>query len=813
MMRAWRGADWARDTKRVVRRLVRAPVFLLAMVGTLTVGLGAFAVVHTVVRQVLIAPLPYEDADDLYYVWRDYGWFDLDRGWVAGTDVAELQEAAPIIEEAVALQRGQATISGDATTEPREIGLISSSPGFFELLRAQPMLGRGFAPEEFGPDRPLVLVLGHDLWRGHFGADPGVVGAEIRLNGNPATVIGVMGPDFRFVRHSSLGPPRGGDAYISMNVNLAETNPGAGSYAGLIRARRGAAPEAVESAVAAVGARIDERDFDNRGLRLYPVGKKADLIAPVRPAVVALGAAGAFLLLVLLVNLSTLLLSRAAQREREFAVSRALGANGFVIARTTLLEGGILGLLGGAGGALVALWGTRLLAGIAPADLPRREAIAMDPAGILTIIAIGALLGVLAGALPAIWSSRTRLAALLSAAAVRGGGGHGRLRRGMVVVQVALSLVLLSAGGLVVRSFDHLLRAHPGFDPDGVLTMRIAVPLGIYADNVPALHERIENALAGVPGVTHTAATTALPLTPGTSQTPVNAPGAPGNRGDADHDNPLVDRIWIRPGYFAALGIRFLEGADLDAVPPEGVQQVVIDRTLAERFHPAGGAAGTTIRVGENELRVVGVVEHVRHYDMHADGRPQIYVRNGEGALISSLSWVVRTPRPAAPVYSEIRRALHAGDPEIALTDMRPMREIVSGAVSEQRLSATLIGGFSLGALMLAAMGLFGVVAGSVTRRRHEIAVRLALGADHPRVLRLVAGEGAILVLLGLLVGAPGIYFSGRVVRGIIVGVSPFDPLTLGAVAAGLAATALLACYLPARRVMRIAPAQSLRQE
>lgn len=811
---AWRrSGDWGRDTQLVIRRLVRAPVFLVAVVGTLTVGLGAFAVVYTVVDRVLLAPLPYEDAGDLYYVWREYGWFDLDRGAVSGQDVAALKSAGGVIDDAVALNRQRVTLSSRATSDPKEISALSTSPGFFDIMRVQPVLGRGFSADEFGPGRPLVVVLDHDLWRTEFGGDASIIGQQVLLNGSHATVIGVTGPDFEFVVHGSLGAPHRIEAFTTFDVNMAETDGGGGSYAAVIRARPGATPEAVNAAVGAVGNVIDEQFLESRGLRLYAVDMMQDLVAPIRPAMVALGAAGVFLLLVLLVNLSTLLLARAAQREREFALAQALGANRLAVVRATLLEGGALGLLGGIGGVLVAVWGASLLAGMTPLDMPRRESIAVTVPIALMVIVTGSVLGLLAGALPAGWSERTRLDSLLGAASVRGSGRHAHLRRGMVVVQVALSLVLLSAGGLVVRSFDRLLDADPGFPPEGVLTMRIAVPLGMYADDVPALHDRIQSALSSVPGVTHSGATTALPLTASASQAGVSFPGAPGNIGDPDHDMPVVDRYWVRPGYLVALGARFVAGGDLDAAPPEGVQQAVIDRALAERFFPGRDALGAALVFGGQDLTVVGVVEHIRQYDVHSDGYPQVYVRNGTARLVSSVSWVVRTPRSPGSAFSEIRSALRATDPQLALVELRSMEEIIADAVREQQLSATLIGGFALGALLLAAMGIFGVVSGSVTRRRHELAVRLALGADHGRVMRMVLGEGARLVAVGLLLGVPGIWFAARFVRGVLVGISPFDPLTLATVGVCLGAVALLACYLPAHRVLGIAPAQSLRQE
>jgi putative ABC transport system permease protein len=813
---AWRRmGNWGRDSELVLRRLSRAPLFVAAMVGTLTVGLGAFAVVYAVVDKVLVEPLPYEHPDDLYFVWRDYGpIFDLKRGWLGGTAVAALMVGGGVIEDVGGLQRETRTLGGGGKGEPQQVAVMISTSNLFDLLGVRPMLGRGFAPSEAGPGRPPVAVLTYDLWRNRFGADRGIVGGEIRLDGAPYTVIGVMGKDFHFVRHSSLGPPQGAELYTTFDIDLAATEPGEGSYAGLLRARAGSTPEAVESAVASVGKRVDERDFQSRGLRLYAVGMKPDLVSEVRPALVVLGLAGLLLVLVLMVNLATLLLARAAQREREFAISRALGANPAALVRATLLEGGVLGLLGGTGGALAAIWATRGLVSLAPLELPRRESIAVDPGVAAVVIGVGALLGILAGAVPATWATRTRLSTLLGAAAVRGGGGHGRMRRGMVVVQVALALVLLSTGGLVVRSFARLLRADPGFQPSGVLTFRVPVTEDRYpeATDILSVEDRIHDALAALPGVKDVGSATALPLTADASQNTVRFPSAPGNTGEAEHDAPLVDRVLVSAGYFATLRIPLLAGRVFRSDDREEAREVVIDHTLAEIFFPGANPIGATLTIGNDSFTVAGVVKQARLYDVYRDDRPQVYLNDRE-FVPRDLSWAVRTERSLPALVPEVRAAIREIDPELAVSDVRTMDRVVSDSLRQQRVSAVLIAGFSLGALLLAAMGLFGVVAGAVTRRRHELAIRMALGADGGRVLRLVVGEGMLLVLLGLLLGAPGIYLAARIVGGVLVGVSPFDPLTLGAVALGLAFVALLACWLPARRAVGIEPAGLLRQE
>jgi putative ABC transport system permease protein len=821
---SWRrSGNWGRDAELATRRLMRAPALVIAVVGTLALGLGLFAVVYTVVQKILIEPMPYKNPGDLYVVWRDYGpMFDLTRGMLGGTDIAELQKAGGIIEDAVGLGRQIATFAAREGTDTTEIAVMFTSPNVFELLGVEPALGRGFARNEVGPGRPPVIVLTHELWK-RLGADPAIVGTVVRLNGQSFTVIGVTPPAFAFAQNAILGPPQRADAFTTFNINLADTNPEAGVYAGLIRGRRGTSPRAVAAAVDAVGRAVDARDFQRRGLKLYPVGLKPDLVSSVRPALLVLGVAGVFLVLVLMVTLASVLLARAAQREQEFAVSRALGANGAAVVRAILFEGGLLGLAGGVAAALAAIWGTRTLVALAPLDLPRLEAVGVDWGIGAVVIGLGVLLGLLAAIPSATWAARATLSSLLASSAVRGGGGHGRMRRAMVVAQVSLSLVLVSAGGLVVRSFERLLRADPGFKPQGVLTVLVRMPPEFIpnAPDVLALQDRVEQTLAEIPGVTGVSATSVLPLIsrplPAFSaasgyQTSIRMPGAPGNTGDADRDSPLVDVIATRATYVEVMGMRLLAGRAFDPSRHDGVREALIDRALARQFFPTGSPLGTRIAFRDQSLTIVGVVEQTRLYDVHQDGRPQLFVR-AEDWGYRRLAFVLRTGRDPQALIPEVRSSIRRADPRLVPADVRTMGELVGDALRSQRISAVLISGFALGALLLAAMGLFGVVSGSVTRRRHELALRLAVGADHGRLLWLVLGEGAALVVMGVLIGAPGIYVAGYLMRGVLVGVSPWDPLTLLGVALGLGLVTMTACYVPARRVLGIDPAQSLRQQ
>jgi putative ABC transport system permease protein len=380
---------------------------------------------------------------------------------------------------------------------------------------------------------------------------------------------------------------------------------------------------------------------------------------------------------------------------------------------------------------------------------------------------------------------------------------------------VALSLVLLSSGALVARSFERLLRADPGFQPEGLFTVRVRTPPEFFPkiSDAIAFQDRVQDALAAIPGVTGASAASTLPLTATASPAMVTIPGAPGNSGDGDRDNVLIDLIGVRANYVEVMRMRLLSGRTFTEFLPGGETEAIIDAALARRFFPEGDPVGAKLMLaGVRPFTIIGVVNQARLYDVHADGRPQILIR-AEDFGIRPLFFVMRTTREPHALLPDVQSVVHRLDPRVSVGDARAMDDIVEASLSPQAIGAALISAFAIGALLLAAMGLFGVVSGSVTRRRHELAVRLALGADHSRILRLVLKEGALLVVTGLLIGAPGIYFANGLIRGLLVGVSPSDPITLLAAAFGLLLVTMATCYVPARRALGIEPAQLLRQE
>jgi putative ABC transport system permease protein len=807
---AWRrGGDWGRDMGLVTRRLRQQPLFFLAAMGTLTAGLGAFAVVFTAVDKILLEPLPYENPQDLYAVFQKVNKFAL-----TGPHAAALQTAGGLIEGAAIYRFGLLTIPAGPQTDAFNIVPMNVSPNMFDVLRVRPALGRGFRPDETGPNAPNVIVLSDDLWK-RLGGSPGIVGTEIRINSTRFTVIGVMAPDFRFGGSATEVP----DAYVPLRDDLArQPDPFLGNWQAVIRARHGASIEQIGAAVNAAGRSVDEVHNKGKNRELIVVGLHQDLVNDVRPALLALAFAAGFLLLVLTVNLASLLLARAAEREREFAISRALGASGRAVVRATLLEGGVLGLSGGAAASLAGIWGTRLLVALGPIELPRRETIAMDWSVAVIVIGVGVLLGLVAAGMPAVWASRVSLASFMTGLATRGGAGSSRMRRSMIVVQVALSLVLLSAGGLVVRSFQHLLAADPGFGSKGILSFGVGYDKSLFPQGTDfnTFQDRVETALRALPGVTSVSATSMLPLSGGGNVCWVALPDEPKETGPGQAKGRPCFRIFTRPGYLETMGMRLVAGRTLEERRHDEVHETVIDRRTARHFFGSGNPLGRMLVFDHTPVTIVGVVEQARLVDLYKDDEfLHLYLR-GEG--FSDQSWnrpwryVVRTDRDPKSLITEIRDAIRQIDRRVPVSYTITMDEMIAEARSRERISAVLIGGLAAGALVLVSMGLFGMISGSVARRRGELAVRLALGATHQCVIRLVVSEGARLVVAGMLIGIPGIYMAGEALRGFLIGVSPFDASTLLAVAIGFAAVALLACYLAARRVTAIDPERLLRE-
>lgn len=805
-----------REVREALRRLSRAPVFTAVSVLTMGVGIGAFAAIFSVVDGVLLEPPPYQDPEELVWVWRDYTWFGLDRGWLGGPDIAGLRGHDGAFAGVVGFRNGGRNLTGREGDNPRRVRVTFASHELFDVLGVEPAHGRGFAPEDDVPGAAAVAVLGHELWRSHFAADRGIIGRDVFLNGEATTVVGIAPADFRFVVHSALGDPSPADLYQPMRIDLTAEDPGSGAFAGLARVRGGATPAEVEAAIAAVAQDLDDL-WGNPGLRMWSVGLHEDLVVEIRPALTVLLAAAGFLLLILGANLATLLLGRATARDRELAVRAALGAGRGRLFRTVLTESAVLAGAGALLGLGLAFPALEALRALAPEGLPRLTDVTVDPSVVVVALSAALVMGVGAGALPAWRSLRGGVSQRLREGGGRGGSGLSglRTRSALVVAQVALSLMLLVGAGLLARGFLVLLDTDPGVDGRSVLTFTAALDPGRYGAEgaIADFDRRFRAAVSRLPGVQGVGAVDALPLTATASQRTVAFPGAPGNRG-VDEDEPLIDYFYAGHGYAEAVGLRLLEGrAFNEGDDAEGPGVALVDDLLAKRFYPGGGALGGSLSFAGDTLTIVGVVDHARHYAIHSDDRPQVYVPLVQRPQRSTLSWAVAATGDPGALAPAIRRVLDGVDASVPLTDVRTLDEIVQGSLGNERLSLTLLLAFAAGALALATLGIYGVVSNAVARRTHEMGVRIALGANRSKVLGMVLGQGLRLVALGIVLGLAGSIAGARVVGSLVVGADPGDPLVYTAVILGLIALTSLATGIPALRATRIDPVEALRPD
>ena len=812
-----RGGAWLedllRDLRYSLRSLARSPGYVVTVVLTLSLGIAANTSIFSVANGILFKPLSYRDPARLMVLWDGLDWIGVPEAWITGPEVVRLRRDTRSFEGFAVLRGGSATLGGSDGSEPQQVREFAVSANFFQLLGSGPELGRGFSPGEDRPGAPRVAVLSRKLWMQRFGGDSALLGKSVLLDGRATTVVGVLPSAFRFSAQSSLGSPSDADLFRPIVDTLASMNPSNHSLSLLARVRPGLAVAAALAELGTVSRRLDAEEYGNRGFKFVPVLLQERMVREVRPALVALLAAVAVLILIMCANLAVLSLVRAARREREVVVRKAIGAGPGRITRQILTETVLLAAASGVVGTFLGSVALRALLALAPAGLPRRGEIGIDLRVLAVTLGVAAVVGLGIGVAPVFHSLRSDISSVLREKAPSRAGG--RLRPGLVLAQLALSMVLLAGTGLLLGSFVKLLRVDPGYSAEQVLTIDLMASRARYATGQPVadVFARYLTALRALPGVRSAGASTALPFSAGADQSGVFFPASPTNTGNGEHDRMLADVGPATAGYFAALGIPVLAGREFEASDRDSTARVaLIDELIAKRSFPAGGAVGQLVTVDGDSLRVVGVVGHVRMYSLQEEGRGQLYVAHAHlpyrGLIIA-----VRTDREAQSLASEARRAIRGVDPEQPIIGMASMRDALRGSLAERRLVLILVGSFAGAALLLVALGVYGVTASAVTQRTRELGIRMALGADRRKVVLAVLGAPARLVTLGLVLGLAGTLATGRVVRKMLYGVSSSDPLTLGAVALTLLLVTLLASYFAARRATRVDPMVALRSD
>lgn len=809
-----------RDIALAWRGLRKAPAFTLAVVVTLAIGIGANTATFSLVNAVLLQPLPYRAADRLVFVWSDMTAAGYPRGPLSGPELGDLRDQAARFEGFGAVWATTTALTGDDDPQQLRIGLVTAN--FFSLLGADAALGRTFVDEDEPTAAPTTILLSDGLWRTRYGADPAIVGRRVLVNDQPTTVIGVMPSGFRLLMPPDSNVPEQLDAWQPFDRDMTHRRLRGQMFLRVIgRMRHGVTVEDAARDVSKVAADISTRysEYGSAGRKFATVGLHDDGVRDLRPALLVLQGGVAVLLLIACVNVAGLLVARAAGRSRETALRLALGAGRHRLVSQCLAEGLVLAGLGAAAGLATGWILLGLLAAARPPSLDRMAGVGLDPA-VLAFTAATALAVALAFSFaPLAEMVRANLAGLLhQAGRSLGSAFHHRIRRALVVLQVAMGVVLLVGAGLLVRTFANLTTVQPGFDDRGVLTFRLALPANRYRtqESLDAFARELEARLASLPGVTHAGAISHVPFDniPNWSTTYLTEAG-----GDESRARRADSRA-VSPGAFQAIGARIVEGRDFtEDDDKDGELVAIVDERLARRAWPGGRAIGqrlaTDPRVAGRPtvwVKVVGVVGHLRHLTLLEEVREQVYFPVRQ-AHRNPMAWMIRTSAAPASSSGPIRAAVAALDPQLPVFDVRPLSDYVVGARATQRFTMLLAAVFAGLALLLGSVGVYGVIQYGVTRRQSELALRVALGAGRASVVRLVVGEGLRLALAGLALGIAASLAAIPVMGSQLYGVTPRDPVSYLVAVPVLAVVALAASAVPAWRAARVSPADGLRAE
>lgn len=813
--------DVLQDTRYGLRGLRRSPGFAAVALVTLALGIGATTAIFSVISGVMLAPLPYGEAERVVEVRT--AWENQPAGKLSPAEYLDFRRLETFDAFGV-YAFGSLNLTGGG--EPLRVRTAFLTPGTFRALRVAPNIGRVFTPEEDLAEAPVVL-LSHGFWEGRFGADADVIGRKITLNDEQVEVIGVMPAEFQLPEDIASGQRAG--LFMPLGIDpTTVTNRGShflravAHLAAGVKLREGVA--SVESLAEWMVREFPDAYPSDMRFRATAVPIAEAVIGDIRPALLVLSGAVGFVLLIVCANLGNLQLARSDTRRRELALRAALGADRSRLVRQLLVESVVLALAGGALGMAIAYLGLELLGAVRPPNIPRLDHIGIDLRVLGFALAVSAATGLGFGLLPALQVSRADVARSLA----RGRGQAGdrsteRSRRALVVAEFALAVVLLACAGLFIRSFMSLYDVDPGFRPERVLTARISPPSSRYPGPaaIGGFYSQLVSRLSDQPGVAAAGAVSNLPLATTLGDLNFEREGQPIPEGQV---SPAADWQIVTPGYFAAIGTPLLRGRvieETDDADAPGV--VVINEELAERYFPATDPLGKRFRLGGGAgpgwVTVVGIVPNVTHSGLDAEPRPQMYLAHrqfrfwGSGEPVYSMAVVLRSRGEPAPLTATLRRAVRSLDPALPVSDVRVMEEVLSASVSQPRLLTYLLSAFAVLALVLAGVGIYGVISYAVGKRTREFGVRMALGARGSELIGLVIRSGLLLVALGALIGVLGALLVGPLVDGLLFRVEAGDPLVLGLVVAFLAAVGLLASYVPAWRAGRVDPMTILRVE
>ncbi|HEY7481571.1 MAG TPA: ABC transporter permease [Gemmatimonadales bacterium] len=794
--------------RRAIRSLRRAPAFSLAAVATLALGIGANTVVFSVVNGVLLDPLGYPDPDRLVVVWGRHS--AIGRETASLPDFLDWRSQARSFQGMAAMTYTRFNLTGQGEPEVVSGGIATAA--LFTVFGVTPTIGRGFREGEERGAAPKVAMLGEGYWLRRFGGQQDIVGRQILLSGMPYTVIGIVPTELRFERRVDVWTPLATDT----------TRPRRADFLTVFgRLRPGVSLERAQQEMATIAARLESQYPEtNANWSAEVVALREQVVGEIRPALLVFMGAVALVLLIACANVANLMLARAAQRSREVTIRSALGASRARLGGELLLESVVLGLIGGGLGLLLAFWGIEALRSLEPGTIPRIQEIGLDLRVLGFTLGLSLLAGLLFGLAP-VWrlSGRDLSDGLIEGSrGVAGGSGIHRARSALVLAEVALAFVLLIGATLLLRSFDRLQQVDPGFSTDRVLTARVTLPRLKYPEENQwaAFGEQLLSHAAAQPGVRAAALVSDAPLGDSPPYFSFEIQGKETAPEGAVQDAAVFT---TSAGYFQTLRIPLLAGRFYDGGDrPDGERVAVISQSLADRFWERGRAIGARITLGDPRdpeavwMTIVGVAGDVRHERLSEQGYPQLYLPFSQ-APTRSVVLTVRTQGEPAALIPALRRSLASLDPELPLADVATLDERKAASLARPRINASVLAGFALAALVLASVGIYGVVAYGVVQRTRELGIRMALGAGGGTLLRMVIRQGMRPVLAGMALGVAGALTGGWVLRSLLFGVGAADPATFVAVTCFLVAVALAAIYLPARRAAQSDPMVALRNE
>jgi predicted permease len=811
------------DLRYALRMLMKKPGFTVVAILTLALGIGANTAIFSIVNSLLLRPLPYRNSERLAIIWTHSPGANVALDWPSPGQFSAIKAQNSVFEDLALAQGTNVNLTGQ--NGPERLGVVRVASNMFSLLGAKPILGRAFLPEDDVPNKPGTVILSHGLWQRRFGGDPKVLGQSLKINGSNYEVVGVMGPEFSlgYEVMPTVGAVSQAEMLMPLPLNAEGlARQGDENYNVLARLKPGVTMAQAQAELDLAVRRLEQQFASN-----YPPSRRfsfsirplhEQVVGDVRQALyILLGAVGC-VLLIACANVANLLLARAAVREKEIAIRTAIGAGRGRIIRQLLTESVLLSLVGGIFGLVFAIWGLAGLRWLNPGNIPRLGTISIDGRVLAFTSAVAILTGILFGLAPALRSSRVNLSESLK----EGGrnsisGSQHRLRNVLVIAEIAMSLVLLIGAGLLIRSFVRVQQVDPGFVPQNVLSLRLSVVGTSYVEEPrrQIFFQQLWERLRRLPGVESAGGVSVLPLSGGIGWGSITIEGYDAAAGQSAIQ---ADQRIATVGYFETMKMplikgRFFSEQDTKDAPPV----IIIDENLARTYFPNSDPIGKRIKRGGAGstapwMTVVGVVASVKQYALDTDSRVAMYAPHQQ-ALTGAMSVAVRTTADPLSIAAAVTREARAMDPNVPIFDVKTMDQWLSESLARRRFAMLSLGLFAGVAMLLAAVGIYGVMSYMVAQRTREIGIRVALGAQTGNVLKLVIGQGMSLTGVGVGIGLVVAVVLTRVMASLLFSVSARDPLTFIAIAGLLAGVALLASYLPARRAARVDPMIALRYE